>query len=621
MSAGHGQGIRPSQFILTYGPGAILEGQGGPRIILDAGIGLFGNGPELRPRTYSIGNARMSKGLLHGHRIYRLPTSSELPRGTKYRTRPFPEWKLCVKHHGPGNDYLLYRGGRCPYCGGQNSGEDAIRFVLACRRGHVDDVPWDYKVHGGSECKNDSPNLRVRSGTAFYWHRAGGALRDITVRCIHCEMGRNLGEMYGMPHRCAGRHPQNEISAQRHAQSNCDRDARIMARQSASLRVAETRTLLQIGPVHTHVHRLLQTDDIASAIVALETAGLKIDEPVFRKMIEGLANGGRVPESAASKLLSAEWDIVHDALDFVKKRPPDTYGELIQEEFGELVKASVDGAPPQTTRRDYWEGSSNTVSRTIFEVDPNCVDPDVATSSGHRFRITPVQKLTTVTVQIGFRREISDGDTENPPEIVDVSFPSDDDNGARWYPGVEYTGEGIFLRLEEDEGWMETPRNDASATWLDEFRRHDLDKYPAQVFRNEERRDEIHPGFVWWHTLAHLLVRTIGQESGFSSASIRERVYFEHEGERCRGGILLYATQPGSEGTMGGLIGMRTHMQGILNRAFESCATCSGDPLCAESRFRSGGYNGASCYACLLSSETSCEHRNMWLDRNVLNGD
>ena len=258
--------------------------------------------------------------------------------------------------------------------------------------------------------------------------------------------------------------------------------------------------------------------------------------------------------------------------------------------------------------------------RTIFEVDPNCIDTDIVTNHQHRFRITPIQKLTTITVQIGFRREIPSGDTDNPSKIVPVSFPNDDDD-TRWYPGVEYTGEGIFLRLEDDEGWMTTPKGNASDPWLEEFDRRDANKYPQQVFRDKEQRDELHPGFVWWHTLSHLLIRTIGQESGYSSASIRERVYFQHEGKRCRGGILLYATQPGSEGTMGGLIGMRTYMKEILNRAFETCVTCSGDPLCAENRFRSGGYNGASCYACLLNSETSCEHRNMWLDRNVLNAD
>ena len=130
----------------------------------------------------------------------------------------------------------------------------------------------------------------------------------------------------------------------------------------------------------------------------------------------------------------------------------------------------------------------------------------------------------------------------------------------------------------------------------------------------------MHPGFVWWHTLAHLLVRTVGEQSGYSAAAIRERVYFERgDGDgRFRGGLLLYATQPGNEGTMGGLVGMMPHMKGLLDASFERGELCSGDPLCGESALADGSGNGAACYACLLNSETSCEHKNMWLDRNVL---
>ena len=120
------------------------------------------------------------------------------------------------------------------------------------------------------------------------------------------------------------------------------------------------------------------------------------------------------------------------------------------------------------------------------------------------------------------------------------------------------------------------------------------------------------------HTLSFLLTRTTGEEASYSPASIRERFYFEPRGGMYRGGILLYAAQPGSEGTLGGLIGRVPHMGTILGAALKKAASCSGDPLCGEARFRSGGYNGASCYACLMTSEMSCEHRNMWLYRHVL---
>ena len=56
----------------------------------------------------------------------------------------------------------------------------------------------------------------------------------------------------------------------------------------------------------------------------------------------------------------------------------------------------------------------------------------------------------------------------------------------------------------------------------------------------------------------------------------------------------------------------------VLATALNSLDTCSNDPLCGEEEFGPGKYKGAACYACALVSETSCEHRNMRLDRNLL---
>ena len=82
--------------------------------------------------------------------------------------------------------------------------------------------------------------------------------------------------------------------------------------------------------------------------------------------------------------------------------------------------------------------------------------------------------------------------------------------------------------------------------------------------------------------------------------------------------MLLYTSQPGAEGTLGGLSSLSSSMENYLNSAISKISYCSGDPLCEEQMFEPGGYNGAACYGCLMNSETSCEHRNMWLDRNVL---
>ena len=106
----------------------------------------------------------------------------------------------------------------------------------------------------------------------------------------------------------------------------------------------------------------------------------------------------------------------------------------------------------------------------------------------------------------------------------------------------------------------------------------------------------------------------------YSSAAIRERVFVEIDEEfgDAKGGVLLYTAQPGGDGTLGGLIALVPQFERIVAAAIRDIDACSNDPLCGDETFRVGKYNGAACYSCALVSETSCEHRNMRLDRNLL---
>ena len=91
---------------------------------------------------------------------------------------------------------------------------------------------------------------------------------------------------------------------------------------------------------------------------------------------------------------------------------------------------------------------------------------------------------------------------------------------------------------------------------------------------------------MWWHSLSHVIIRAIANEAGYSSASIRERIYLENTGQGYKGGVLLYATQPGSEGTLGGLIALAPYFQDLLDSALEQIRSCSSDPLCSREQFQ-----------------------------------
>ncbi len=598
------QGVRPSQFILVYGPGAILEGERGPRIIPDAQRGLFGQHSKYKPDDYRIDDERMSRGLLGGAQIYRLPTNPELGHdGYIYRTKEFPKWRLCVNLHGHGGS-LLYDEEVCPMCK-SGGGRDAIGFVMACRDGHLDEVPWIRLVHDRADCDKSRdgsihPDLRRKS---ILWRRRGGTLSDVRLECPRCGRNKIFGDVYYREQRCDGRHPHKEGLGAAYWNGVCAKSAKIIARQASNIRLAETRTLLSIQAVHTNLRHHLQNNAI-DAVFRISKPDSK--EAVVR-ILDDLSANRNIGKGVADEFRQAGWEEIKQAMDDATRGPPNTYHGLVMDEFRELMKASVRGAPPQN--------EESRESAVLFEVDPQ--DRRTArTKNGTAFKVTPIQTLRTVTVQTGFRRDIPERDSAGTqPNLVKNRYK--DEAGVTWFPGVEFFGEGLFIRPDADGGWADSMKGESREEWMAGLR--NADSYDEFVFRDAgESRDELNPGFVWWHTLAHLLIRTISEEAGYSPASMRERIYFEADGARCRGGILLYATQPGSEGTLGGLIALAPHMEKFLRISLDKAKSCSGDPLCGEARFRANGYDGASCYACLMNSETSCEHRNMWLDRHVL---
>ena len=600
------QKIRPSQFILVYGPGAILEGEDGPRIIPEAQIGLFNQSAGFRPQDYRIDDQRMSKGLLKGDKVYRLPTNPELGReGAIYGTRPFPLWKLCSNQGPHGGSSLLYREDACPVCKDpvKGGGKQAVRFVMACRDGHLDEIPWSFMVHDGAcnRSKASSIHQGLR-GESILWHLRGGTLSDIVLECPRCGASKSFGQIYYLGWTCNGRHPQREYST-RIRPGNCARKAKVIMRQAANLRLAETKTLLSVQSTSTVLHRYLESDSVASAMAG-QASGIKTKAEMLA-MLGRLLAADRVRRDVVEEFERADWDEIQQAMKDTAKKFPSTYHGLIMDELDELSKASKYGAPPQAARKPK--------AKAVFEVNLD-EKKVVLTEKGTKFRITPIQKLRTVTVQTGFRRDIPERDESGLPQLVGIKHT---DESGTWLPGVEFLGEGLFVCREADDGWADCPKGERAEAWSEGMQ--NADAYFEAAFRDaDSSRDELNPGFVWWHTLSHLLIRAIGEEAGYSPASIRERVYFRHDGDRCVGGVVLYATQPGNEGTLGGLVGLVPHMENILRKALEKAESCSGDPLCGDAQFSSGGYSGASCYACLMTSETSCEHRNMWLDRHVL---
>lgn len=174
-------------------------------------------------------------------------------------------------------------------------------------------------------------------------------------------------------------------------------------------------------------------------------------------------------------------------------------------------------------------------------------------------------------------------------------------------PANQTFGEGLFFDFNMDyiKSWSSEFENtlkrrfDQPYSELGAALKAEMDEYGA-------------PTFYLLHTFSHLILKELEFSCGYPTASLKERLYYSDR--MC--GVLIYTTD-GAEGSMGGLVwqGQPQLIEKIINSALERAKSCSSDPLCWEADEQ---LNLSACFSCCLVSETSCEQRNLGLDRRVL---
>jgi hypothetical protein len=255
-------------------------------------------------------------------------------------------------------------------------------------------------------------------------------------------------------------------------------------------------------------------------------------------------------------------------------------------------------------RTDEWLvlRSRTPINSNDFELTPQVVP---TTLSKWFEDLSIVTRLREVRSLVGFTR-IDPPNPEASPRAQAVSISR---NPKNWLPAVEVFGEGIFFALDAEK-IDEWEREDAVISRAGKI---------AEAYRNWRAElgqavGAVPPRYILLHTLAHVLIRELSLESGYSSASIGERVYASSNTH----GVLLYTAADDSEGSLGGLVqaGRPERFEPLLRSALEGATRCSSDPLCAENDPEvTETTNGAACHVCCFVSETSCERSNRLLDR------
>lgn len=612
--------VRRSQLIAPFGVGSMMVLKGGTSVVA-AGLDHWykhgaGDGTNVDLDEFIVEEYRLQR-LLDVHH-FRLPPDhrtslhgQNVPNTNL--TVPFlrfPRWHVCSRCNRMQEFPLSARGTgiKCGVCSAEKKRgvmQQAI-FVAMCERGHLQDFPWREWVHGES-----SPSCRQ---TLRYITSGGAALAAQRVKC-DCGKERSLANI-----------TQAEPDGKTHLSLKLDqkdREAFLCTGQRPWLGTDEGEscglhlrgslrgaTNVWFAHVSTAIYLPEGGSGAPSDLVAL------LREPkvaTFMNVVQSLG------APATPAVLRRQYKLQFEP-----------YGDEQIEAALRVVRGEVaegdsdDGLPGEDSEVSFRRAEFNVLrsprEEAMLVTRPVAVGRYAGDVARYFSRVMLVHRLRETRVFGGFTRVYAE--TEMPLEERKRLLRRETAEGDYdWLPASVVYGEGIFLELREEllREWQ-SREGDALRGHL----RTLVENYERVRQKRGLREKNLSPRFVLLHTLAHLLINRLTFECGYSSASLRERLYVSDAPSAPMAGLLIYTADGDSEGTMGGLVrmGKPGNFEPVLRRALESAQWCSADPVCRE--MGAGGGQGpdscnlAACHGCALLPETSCEEFNRFLDRAVV---
>jgi hypothetical protein len=590
--------LRPSQLIYTFGVGALLDLPSTSALIL----GLDDWEPYLKYAT-PISEERLLRAVQRRlgpqvKKLYLPPVSSD--DGARDPTAPaigvpvapFPRWlrcpvcdtlapieagyfKLVQDRWRP--DKTRYVHDSCPKAASSPM-VLPVRFLLACREGHLTDFPWvDYVHQQQAPCKPSRLTLREFG--------AAGDASDIIVKCLECGLERRMADAFDRDTfqiHCPGHHPHL-----RRTEPDCEEPARTILLGASNSWFPLVMSALSLP---------LQTEDKLAVLVEENWAELQeIPSLEVAKFVTAPSRMPALAEFTAEEI----WPAIEK-----RRQPAASSEEEIDLKVAEWQV--LNQSPPASPTKDFR--ATRVPPPLGFE---QCFEETIL-----------LERLREVRALLAFTRIESKGDFADAAYVDDGRETPLGRGSPTWLPASEVRGEGLFLRLREEalQTWeQEAPVRQLEAEFL----------AAHKAWRTLRKQQPPHAGFpnirlILLHSLSHALMRQIALECGYTAASVRERLYCRNVGEEHgpMAGVLIYTAASDSEGTLGGLVqlGQPVSLGRQLQQALESMRICASDPLCSEHAPLADGrsVHGACCHACLFAPETSCERGNRFLDRSTL---
>lgn len=455
-----------------------------------------------------------------------------------------------------------------------------VRFLMACREGHLTDFPWvDYVHQQNVACKPARLTLREFG--------AAGDASDIIVQCLECGAERRMADAFDHDKfkiACSGHHPH----LRRFDTEACEADARTILLGASNSWFPILMSALSLPP--------REQDKLARLVTEQWAALQEIPSLEVAKYVTAPSRMPALVEFSAEQIWAA----------IQARRQSSGQDDLSEDKLRITEWKVLTQYPPPTPTKDFRatrvrapKGFEQFFEETVL-----------------------LELLREVRALMAFTRIESKGDFEDIDYVDDGRQTPLSRQSPTWLPASEVRGEGIFVQLNEKalQAWEQKPE-------VKQLEQEFLQAHKNwRRMRKQSPPEAGFPGirFVLLHSLSHALMRQISLECGYTAASVRERLFCRTAGQEHgpMAGVLIYTAASDSEGTLGGLVqlGQRISLGRQIQQALESMRICGSDPLCSEhSPVGDGrGVHGASCHACLFAPETSCERGNRFLDRTTL---
>ena len=451
----------------------------------------------------------------------------------------------------------------------------ASRFVVVCENGHIEDFPYYWWIHGSSGCASEKV-------PRFSMYNVGDRsdIDSLFIKCESCGKSRGMSGAFASAafggenaYLCSGNHPHLK-DKKAYREPDCDKQLKTRLRSSTGVYFPVTINALLIPPWSEEAVRIIEREYEALSYMS---------EPI------------PYLQSKVSSTTTLEQLV--EAYKIVKVRKgsamPRNEGDIYHDEYKVLIQGDSNDS-----KGDY--------SACTGEI-PKGFEQFIE-------RITIVDKLTVTEALRGFTRLTPWGADNAGNGMGNRRLSPLSTCQKEWLPAVQLRGEGIFIKFKQDtiKRWKRIINS-----------RYDKMERQLKLSYLNPRTDRFSPEYVFLHTFSHLLIRQLANECGYSTASMKEKIYStfipSSSESEIMNGVLIYLASSDSDGSLGGLISIAQNTEKfrkILEEMVYKATWCSSDPLCRES-FEQGfdSLNYSACHDCTLLPETSCEFRNVLLDR------